>query len=265
MMASVQDLRKKYEAERTARWEAEARSKLLSAGILSRDASALDHQFERGEGTKPATRAHERQAAGVAADRVLKQAARSRPSPEERQKEIARRRTWGGGGNMPANVRAKYTEAERAALSVVAEQCRRKGFCDLCIKEIAKIAGVSRTSVQNALRKASSKTMAHVSVRERPQQGNVSLSNIVKIICREWLGWIGRAIGFKRLSTSETGSKTSLSLGVETQKGAFERECVAAARAPQRPLANLENPSPHRSAVSRWSHSSCAVASGGWT
>ncbi|MBU1313610.1 MAG: helix-turn-helix domain-containing protein [Alphaproteobacteria bacterium] len=228
---------------------------LLSTRLVKRATREQDQFFESGLGTKAATQAHQRQAAALAADRVVRQAARSRPTPEERQKEIGRRRTWGGGGNMPANIRAKYTEAERAALSVVAEQCRRKGFCDLVIKEIAKIAGVSRTSVQNALRKASSKTMAHVSVRERPQQGNVSLSNIVKIICREWLGWIGRAIGFKRLSTSETGVKNSLSERVLTQKEAFERECVAAAREPQRPSANLENPSPHRSAVPRWPHS----------
>ena len=198
-------------------------------------------------------------------DRVLKQAARRRPTTEDRLKEGSRRRKWAGGGNMPPDVRAGYPEAERAALSVIADQCRRNGFCALCLDEIARIAGVGRTTVQNAIRKARSKDRGHISVRERPQHGGKSLTNIIKIICRSWLGWIGRAIGFKRLSPSKTGDKISLSLGVETQKGAFERECVAAARAPQRPLVNLENPSPHRSAVSRWPHSSCGVAFGGST
>jgi AcrR family transcriptional regulator len=128
---------------------------------------------------------------------------------------------------MPADVRACYSEAERAALSVIAEQCKRRGFCDLSLDEIADLAGVRRTSVQNALRKARSKEFAHVSVRERPQSGRKNLTNIIKIICRSWLSWITRAIGFKRLSTSETVEKNSPSEGVELTKLALERESAS--------------------------------------
>jgi len=118
---------------------------------------------------------------------------------------------------MPDDVRAVYSEAERAALSVIGEQCKRKGYCDLCLDEIARIAGVKRTSVQNAIRKARSKEHGHISVRERrPQRGVMSLTNIIKIIGKSWLNWITRAVtwrkgGFKHLNTSETGVKNSLS------------------------------------------------------
>jgi len=235
---------------------------LLRTRLVSRPSYARDRKFENGEGTRPVTQSFLRQAASIAADKVLKQTARRRPTTEEREKEVARRRAWGGGSNMPAHLRAKYTEAERAALSVIAEQCRRKGYCDLCIKEIAKIAGIGRTSVQNAIRKAGSKTMAHISVRERPQQGGVSLTNIIKIICRDWLGWIGRAIGFKRLSTSETGVKNSLSKYAETPKMAFERECIAAFREPIQALPQVEKPSNQWGFVPRWAHGLGGAAHG---
>lgn len=181
--------------------------------------------------TRPATQPHLKQAAAHSVERVLSGARRQRPTSEERTKEIQRRRKWAGGGNMPEDVRAHYTEAERAALSVIAEQCKRKGYCDLCLDEIARLAGVGRTSVQNAIRKARAKDRAHISVRERrPQKGVLSLTNIIKIIGRTWLSWIQRALGFKReggfkhLSTTETGVKNSLFNRGERPKSAFERE-----------------------------------------
>ncbi|TBB67738.1 hypothetical protein ELH42_16920 [Rhizobium ruizarguesonis] len=174
--------------------------------------------------TRPATQPHLKQAAHCASDRVVAEAIRRRPTTEEREKEIGRRRTWAGGGNMPPDVRSRYSEAERAALSVIAEQCKRKGFCDLSLDEIARLAGVGRTSIQNAIRKARSKERAHISVRERPQRGSKSLTNIIKIICSSWLGWIARAIGFKRLNTSETAVKYSLSKSPKEAKQAFEKE-----------------------------------------
>lgn len=191
----------------------------------------LAHRFESGEGTSPATLAHLQQSAARSAERIVSKARRQRPTPEERTKEIERRRKWAGGGNMPDDVRACYTEAERAALSVIADQCKSKGYCDLCLDEIARIAGVKRTSVQNAIRKARSREHAHISVRERrPQRGVLSLTNIIKIIGKTWLNWIERALsfrrqgGFKRLNTSESPVKKPLSESVESPKWAFERE-----------------------------------------
>ncbi|MGO4353895.1 hypothetical protein AB4Z25_18465 [Rhizobium sp. RAF36] len=188
-----------------------------------------DRYFESGQGTRAATQSHLKQAASNSIDRVVTTARRQRPTTEERQKEVERRRVWGSGGNMPDKVRARYTEAERAALSVIGEQCKRRGYCDLCIDEIARLAGVSRTSVQNAIRKARSKELSHISVRERPQEHGKSLTNIIKITCDLWLGWIARAIGFKRLSTSETADKISLSFTAWTGGKGLSRKEEASA------------------------------------
>ena len=241
---------------------------LLRTRIISRPTYDQDRFFEAGNGTKPATQAHARQAASLAAQRVVAATARRKPTTEERQKEICRRRRWAKSGSMPPDLRDRFTEAESAALTVIGEQCKRKGFCDLCIDEIASLAGVSRTSVQNALRKASGrskedeKSVPVISIRERPQAGRKSFTNIVKILCRSWLGWIGRAIGFKRLSASVTGDKISLSRGVETPKTAFERECVAALRDPLRKRDFVENHSSLRDRAKTWAHSFGGLAHG---
>ncbi|MDO9417959.1 hypothetical protein [Pararhizobium sp.] len=198
--------------------------------LMARADPARVHQFESGHGTKPATKAYVRQSASLYADRVVTRARKQRPTSEQRAKEVRRRRSWGGGGNMPARVRENYTEAERAALSVIADQFKKKGFCDLCLDEIGNLAGVKRTSVQNALRKATSKGLAHLSVRERRPVHGKSLTNLIKIVCSEWLGWIARGIGFKRLNTSKTEARNSLSESADTVEVAFERDCAAPQR-----------------------------------
>ncbi|MDK4714672.1 hypothetical protein [Rhizobium sp. CNPSo 4039] len=202
---------------------------LLRTRILSRPYDERDRYFETGQGTKAASKAYEKQSSARAAERVVAKARRPVTS-EQRSKEIQRRRKWASAGNMPPEIRGCYSEAERAALGVIADRCRKKGFCDLCLDEIARLAGVGRTSVQNAVRKARSKGTEHISVRERPQRFGKSLTNIIKIVSLSWRGWIGRAIGFKSLNASVTKVKTSPSESVETEKSAFERECVASFR-----------------------------------
>ncbi|WP_296077789.1 hypothetical protein [uncultured Agrobacterium sp.] len=205
---------------------------LLRTRLISRPYDERDHHFANGHGTKPATKPHERQASARAAERVVQQVRRKRVSSAERSKEIERRRKWAGGGSMPPEIRACYSEAERAALAVIADRCRKKGFCDMCLDEIARVAGVSRTSVQNAIRKARSKGFEHISVRERPQSFGKHLTNIIKIVSQSWRGWIMRAIGFKGLNTSVTPVKTSLFENAEPEKTAFEKMGVASGRNP---------------------------------
>ncbi|SCB53121.1 hypothetical protein [Rhizobium lusitanum] len=205
---------------------------LLRTRLLSRPYDDRDRYFETGQGTRPASKAYEKQSSARAAERVVARARRRPVTSEQRSKEIQRRRTWSSAGNMPPEIRACYSEAERAALCVIAKRCSEKGFCDLCIDEIARLAGVGRTSVQNALRKARSKGVEHISVRERPQRSGKSLTNIIKIVSSSWRGWIEQVIGFKRLSTSLTQIKTSPSKCVETEKSAFEREYAASVREP---------------------------------
>lgn len=205
---------------------------LLRTRLMSRPYDDRDQYYANGHGTKAVSKPHERQASARAAERVVQQARRQRVTSEERSKEIQRRRKWASGGSMPPEIRACYSEAERAALSVIADRCRKKGFCDMCLDEIARIAGVGRTSVQNAIRKARSKGLAHISVRERPQTIGKHLTNIIKIVSQSWRGWIMRAIGFKTLNTSVTTVKTTLFESAETEKTAFEKMNVASALSP---------------------------------
>jgi hypothetical protein len=196
--------------------------------LMARANPERDSVFESGQATRPVTRAYLRQAAHGVASRVVTKASKQRPTTQERQKDIERRRKWAGGGNMPPEVRACYSEAERAALSVIGEECKHNGFCSLYLEDIARLAGVSRTSVQNAVRKARSNANGHISVRERPQKRGKSLTNVIKVISQSWLGWIARATGFKRLNTSETAVKITLSEQGQNSKWAFESEGLAA-------------------------------------
>ncbi|WP_280773006.1 hypothetical protein [Rhizobium sp. SG_E_25_P2] len=208
-------------------------------------------RFASGQGTKPATLAHERQQAGASAAKVIKAAAKAKPTPEEKRKAIERRRRWGGGGSMPPDVRDHYSEGERAALAVIAEECKRKTYCDKCLDEIARIAGVCRTTVQNALRKAREKGRQHLLVTERPQRGKArNLTNIIRVISKTWLNWMARAIGFKRLSTSRTGVKSLLSEGVEPLLSALERERAETARPSPHPLRVSESDKGRRPSLS---------------
>jgi len=210
----------------------QASAALLRTRVLSRPYDDRDRHFETGQGTRPASKAYEKQSSGRTVERVVAKARRRPVTSEQRSKEIQRRRKWSSAGNMPPEIRACYSEAERAALCVIAKRCSEKGFCDLCIDEIARLAGVGRTSVQNALRKARSKGVEHISVRERPQRSGKSLTNIIKIVSLSWRGWIEQVIGFKRLSTSVTQIKTSPSECGETEKSAFEKEYAVSAREP---------------------------------
>ncbi|NTG25731.1 hypothetical protein G6L33_00995 [Agrobacterium rhizogenes] len=227
----------------------QASAALLRTRVLSRPYDDRDRHFETGHGTKPASKAYEKQSSARAAERVMAKARRRPLTSEQRSKEIQRRRKWSSAGNMPPEIRGCYSEAERAALGVIADRCRKKGFCDLCLDEIARVAGVGRTSVQNAIRKARSKGVEHISVRERPQRFGKNLTNIIKIVSLSWRGWIVRAIGFKGLSTSVTQIKTSPSEKAETEKSAFEREYAASVRDPSnRPHAWQARP------AEKWSH-----------
>ena len=147
-----------------------------------------------------------------------------------------KRRKWGGGSSLPDTVCQYYTEAERAALGVIGEQVKRQGFCDLPLEKIAEMAGVSRTSVQNCLRKARSRDRNDIAVQLRPQPGRKNLTNVIRIISAEWVLWIKRSIGFKRLNPSERSREISLSQSKIEPKKALENGGVATPRPDNQPL-----------------------------
>jgi hypothetical protein len=136
----------------------------------------------------------------------------------------------GGASELPERIRERYTHGEQAALVIVVREVMKKGCCDLCIDQIAAMAGVGRTTVQNALRKARDDENAHVAVEERPRPGRKNLTNVIRIISREWVDWLKRRIGFKAPKpTKKPVARISLSECAATLQGAYERERAATA------------------------------------
>ena len=104
-------------------------------------------------------------------------------------------------GIVPAKIAASFTMAELAVLTVIGWQCQRAGACVLPIDAIAALAGCSRTTVKNALRQA--RLLGLILVRERRIPGRKSLTNVVTIISKEWLGWLKLGVAGKNLAATD--------------------------------------------------------------
>ena len=80
----------------------------------------------------------------------------------------------------------------RSLFPIVGDEFRVHGCCTLHIDAIAARAGVHRTTVQNALREAQSKEGCPgiITVQERRRTGQRSLTNIIRIVSREWRDWL---------------------------------------------------------------------------
>ena len=112
---------------------------------------------------------------------------RCQRSPD-REASRTRRRMLARDGRMPPGVRAHYTEGEASALRVIAGEVKHHGVCDFPIDKIAALAGVGRTTVQNAVREAG--RLGYVQVERRPIKGRKNDTNLVRIVSREWLAWV---------------------------------------------------------------------------
>jgi hypothetical protein len=124
--------------------------------------------------------------------------------PPSRPVAVARRRQLARSGVMPPAMAARFTEGELAALRIVADEVRARGFCGLVLDAIAARAGVSRTTVQNGLRAAVAAGFVTVTRRRIP--GDLkNLPNVVRIVSPEWLAWL-KPCGFKRLNTTDRKS-----------------------------------------------------------
>lgn len=115
---------------------------------------------------------------------------RKRTVSRDRQASIHRRRSLAASGMIPARIAASFTTGELAALTVIAVEVMRRGRCELAIDHLAALAGVGRTTAQNALRLAQRQGLITVSERRRP--GRPSLTNVVTVVSQEWAGWISR-------------------------------------------------------------------------
>jgi hypothetical protein len=145
---------------------------------------------------------------------------RPQRSPD-REASRHRRRTLAGSSALPPNIRHFYTEGERAVLCVVSGEVKHHGVCDLFIDKIAATAGVSRTTVQNALSWA--QRLGHVMVEQRPVHGRKSLTNVVRVVSLEWRTWIkrgpslARSIGFKTIYPTKITTRKKEAINEELQ------------------------------------------------
>src|SRR4051812_11519103 len=118
---------------------------------------------------------------------------------------LERRRRWAASGCLPPALAARVTLAETAVLAVMAAEHRRRGDCRLTNKEIADVAGVSLTTVKNALRAA--RALGLISVEERRLSAFRNAPNIVRIVSPEWRAWLRLGGGGKFVPPSPTRYK----------------------------------------------------------
>jgi hypothetical protein len=130
-------------------------------------------------------------------------ARRRPPRSPDRRASIERRRRQAASGAMPPQVAGGFSTGEAAVLTVVAREIQRSGQCEFCIDKVSALAGVSRSTTQNALHQA--RRLGLLRVTERRRRGAKSLTNVVEIVSAEWRAWL--RVGSKNFDTTGTSFK----------------------------------------------------------
>jgi hypothetical protein len=154
------------------------------------------------------------------------------PAPARRQvgsrprsdASMERRRRWASSGAMPPQLQARFTLAEAAVMAVVAAEVRSKGACTLTIGHVAALAGVSATTVKNAIRHAVS--VGAIRVEERRLTAWRNAPNRVTIVSPEWNVWV-------RLRRRGVGANSCTPRIQKDKKGLFERGSAKGAPTPE--------------------------------
>ncbi len=157
---------------------------LAEGHVHERDAETVEIAIQarrEGFGTVRATRAA--LSASIAASK-----ARRAPRTPDRQRSLERRRRIAASGAMPPALACRFTLGEMAALSVVAREVQRRGWCELPVDAIAAMAGVSRRTAQNAMKAAAA--LGIIVLTERRRRGAPSLTNVVQIADGSWRAWL---------------------------------------------------------------------------
>ncbi|SCW33994.1 hypothetical protein [Ancylobacter rudongensis] len=137
---------------------------------------------------------------------------RRRQTSPDREASKRRRRGLARSAPMPAALASLFTESESAALAIVAGEVKHHGACELPIDKLAALAGVCRTSAQNALHEA--RRLGIIKITHRPQRGRKHLPNRVEIVSPEWRTWLKRGptahrpIGSKTISQGKNLNPT---------------------------------------------------------
>ena len=179
----------------------------FAAGALSEgEAEELSTLIEaRRAVEKSAQIEHSTSATGKLAN--LATISRKPQRPPIRSAAIERRRRLAASGPMPPSLAVRFTTAELAALKIIGDDVRRSGACVLPIDAVAARAGISRTSAQNAIRQAC--RLGMLERQERRRKGANSLTNVLRVVDREWSAWLKRGSaggGLKSLSTTDNRS-----------------------------------------------------------
>jgi len=171
-----------------------------AAGEISEEAAeALSAAIEARRQALGATPARGRSTPVIARPR--------RARSPDRETSIRRRRALAAWGIIPPSMAPHFTQGEIAVLTVIGTEILKRGRCELPIDQIAALAGVSRTTAQNALRVA--KKLGLITVTERRRHRRPSLTNLVEVISAEWKTWLARrGEGSKSRAPRNTESKT---------------------------------------------------------
>ena len=132
---------------------------------------------------------------------------RRRSVSPDRAASKARRRRLAFSGPLPPALAAGFTVGQLAALRIVADEVRTRGSCNLSLGEIAARAGVGATTARAAVRLAAGDGL--LLVEERRRHGAPSLTNIVRVVSKEWRAWIWRGGGSKRPNPMDNTGKSS--------------------------------------------------------
>ena len=132
----------------------------------------------------------------------------------ERRASIERRRTLAASGPMPPQLASQFTTGELAVLRLVADEARAKRHCTLTLGELAARAGVGITTARNAIHEAAGH--GYLTIEERRRDKRPNLSNVVRVVSREWLVWIAR--GRKNSSAGRGNADASASQGGGSKK-----------------------------------------------
>lgn len=140
----------------------------------------------------------------------------ARPAPAQRPRcgsrprtseSMHRRRRWAASGRLPPALAARFTVAEQAVLAVLAGEVVRKGDCRLAVGHLAALAGVSPSTVRNALREA--RALGLLEVEERRVSAWRNDTNVVRIASPEWRTWLrlrGPGGGCKLVNPTNTNT-----------------------------------------------------------
>jgi hypothetical protein len=120
--------------------------------------------------------------------RISRFAPRQHPRSPDRKASRDRRRTLGRPSSKPPALRALFTEGQRSVLAIVAGEVKHQGVCDLPYDKIAALTGVCRTTVQTTMHEA--RRLGLINILERPRPGRKNLTNVIRIISRQWLTWL---------------------------------------------------------------------------